>query len=125
EYALGYTKERVTFGKKVAHHQGVAFILADMSISIEAARMAVWKGIYGLSKGDGLLDGSQALIQSIECASFVTNYGVQLLGGHGYVKDYPVEKWMREARTLSSILGGTDGAQMDLEESGIKEWGFA
>ncbi len=124
QYALGYTKERITFGKKVAHHQGVAFILADMSIAIEATRAAIWKGVYGLSKGDGFADGSQALLQAQECASFVTVYGVQLLGGHGYVNDYPVEKWMREARTLPVLLGGKDAAQIDLERT-IKDWAQA
>ncbi len=124
QYALGYTKERITFGKKVAHHQAIAFILADMSIAIEATRASIWKGAYELSKGDGFSAGSQALLQAQECSSFVTVYGVQLLGGHGYVSDYPVEKWMREARTLPTLLGGKDAAQLDLERT-IRDWGFA
>ncbi len=124
EYALKYTQERVAFGKSIAHHQGIAFILADMSIEIAATQLSIWKAAWLLEQDNGFEQSALALIQSQECGLFVTNYGVQLLGGHGYIKDHPVEKWMREARTATVILGGRDAAQIDLEDKMMKEWGF-
>ena len=122
EYSLKYTQERVVFGKKVAHHQAIAFILADMSTYIESTRLYIWKAAWVLTKGDGFEDASLAFIQSQECSSFVSNFGVQLLGGHGYIKDHPVEKWMREARTIPAIIGGKDLAQIDLEQESVGDW---
>jgi len=105
--------ERVTFHKKVAHHQAVAFLLADMEIAIDAARLAVADAAISLDSGDA--DSCHgAYAQAIECALFSTDLGVQLHGSHGYVEDYPVEKWMREARAIALFAGGIDGARADL-----------
>ena len=98
----------------VAHHQAVAFLLADMAIAIEGARLLV--GRAATRADAGTLDegeAHEAFLQAAECGQLVTNLGVQLLGGHGYIRDHLVEKWMREARTLTLVLGGTDGATDD------------
>ena len=105
--------ERVTFHKKVAHHQAVSFLLADMEIAVDAARLAVADAAISLDSGDAnSCHGAYA--QAIECALFSTDLGVQLHGSHGYVEDYPVEKWMREARAIALLAGGLDGARADL-----------
>ncbi|MGE0545512.1 MAG: acyl-CoA dehydrogenase family protein [Kofleriaceae bacterium] len=106
--------ERVTFGKKVAHHQAVAFLLADMEIAVEAARMLLWQEAGQLDADPKAVAGHSAFVQAVECALFVTNYAVQLHGSHGYVEDFPVEKWMREARAIALITGGVDAARADL-----------
>ncbi len=105
EYARDYCLERVTFGRKVAHHQAVAFLLADMATSVEAA--AVTLDFGACAETTDALD--QAWVQACETALFCTDLGVQLLGAAGYVSDHPVEKWMREARAATLLLGGRDG----------------
>ncbi|MGE0870661.1 MAG: acyl-CoA dehydrogenase family protein [Kofleriaceae bacterium] len=106
--------ERVTFGKKVAHHQAVAFLLADMEIAVEAARLLLWQEAGQLDADPHAVAGHAAFLQAVECALFVTNYAVQLHGSHGYVEDFPVEKWMREARAIALMTGGVDAARADL-----------
>jgi len=103
EHAREYCLVRTTFGRKVAHHQGVAFMLADMAIAVEAAWLMV-DARHPL-----------AFLQARECALAVTVDAVQLLGAAGYVRDHPVEKWMREARELSLMFGGEDGALEEAE----------
>jgi len=103
EHARAYCLERTTFGRVVAHHQGVAFMLADMAIAVEAAWLMV----------DA--QHSLAFLQARECALSVTVDAVQLLGAAGYVKDHPVEKWMREARELTMSFGGEDAALAEVE----------
>ncbi len=108
--------DRVTFGRKVAHHQAVAFLLADMEIAVDAARLMVADASLSLDQGDA--SGCHgAFVQAIECALFATDLGVQLHGSHGYVEDYPVEKWMREARAVALLAGGVDGAKADLGDA--------
>ncbi len=106
--------ERVTFGKKVAHHQAVAFLLADMEIAVEAARLLLWQEAAQLDAEPAAEAGHTAFVQAVEAALFVTNHAVQLHGSHGYVEDFPVEKWMREARAISLITGGIDAARADI-----------
>lgn len=105
--------DRVTFGKKVAHHQAVAFLLSDMEIAVRAARVAVADAADRVDQGGGSCTANGAFLQAVQCALLCTDLGVQLHGAHGYVEDYPVEKWMREARALSLLCGGVDGARMD------------
>lgn len=113
EHALAYTREREAFGRKIAHHQAIAFLLADMHIRVEGLRVVLHGAACAVDAGDGLTSASLAMVEACDAALSVTNLGVQLLGGHGYVKDHPVEKWYREARTLSLLLGGADAAQRD------------
>ena len=107
EYCVPYAKERVAFGEAIAKKQAIAFRLADMHIEVEAMRFLVWKVASCLEKG---LDATRAahLARSYvaEKAMWVTDNGIQTLGGHGFVREHPVEMWFRNARTLS-VLEGT------------------
>ncbi|MBI2890986.1 MAG: acyl-CoA/acyl-ACP dehydrogenase [Nitrospirae bacterium] len=118
EYAQAYCLERVAFGKKVAHHQAVAFALVDMSIAVEAARLLVRRAAAAADEGKpAALELNAAFLQASECALMTTTGAVQFLASAGYVRDHPVEKWMREARALTLLMGGSDGAQLDANEA--------
>ncbi len=106
EYASSYAATRKAFGQLIAAFQGVSFYLADMATQLEAARGLLWQAAWSLDQGQDvsyLLPA--AVLQAYEAALFATNGAVQLLGGHGYVQDHPVEKWMRDVRALT-LLGG-------------------
>jgi alkylation response protein AidB-like acyl-CoA dehydrogenase len=109
EYALQYTQERVAFGKPVAHFQAVSFTLADMHMDVESARWMVWRAAAELDRGgaDAVLSVAKAAVHANDAAWRVADHGVQLLGGAGFIQDYPVEKWMRDTKALA-MLGGTD-----------------
>jgi alkylation response protein AidB-like acyl-CoA dehydrogenase len=100
EFALEYTQERKAFGKPVAHFQSIAFTLAEMAMDVDAARWMVWRAAVDLEKGRA---GSllEAVTHANDCAWRVADNGVQLLGGAGFVQDYPVEKWMRDTKALA------------------------
>jgi acyl-CoA dehydrogenase len=100
EFALEYTQERKAFGKPVAHFQSIAFTLADMAMDVESARWMVLHGASELEKGRPMA-AVEACVHANEAAWRVADNGVQLLGGAGYVKDYPVEKWLRDTKTLA------------------------
>ncbi len=113
-YALGYTQERIAFGKPVAHFQAPAFMLADAAILLDAARWTLWKAAVALDKGElAALEVAEALLQAQEASQRICDDGVQLLGGAGYVQDHPVEKWMRDQKALS-VVGVTPEAAEDL-----------
>jgi len=113
EYAMRYAQERVAFGRPIAHHQGLAFLLADMATAVEAARLAVWHAAVAVgSERGGEREAAWALAEAAEQALFVGPNAVQVLGGHGFMKDHPVEKWMREIRTLAQLAGGRDEAEL-------------
>ena len=99
EYALKYAKERVAFGEPIAHRQSIAFLLANMRIEIEAARLLLWEAAYKMDKNE---DASRAAYLAKEYADKmvleVTDGAVQVLGGHGYIREYPVELWLRNGR---------------------------
>ncbi len=116
EYAVEYTRTRNVFGRPVAQHQGPAFLLADMRTSIEAARLATWYAAkaYDLGAGDTARWAAYAFLEGAECALSCTRDAVQLLGGHGFLRDHLVEKWMRDARVLTLLCGGRDMASEDL-----------
>ena len=111
EYVSHYVQERVTFGKRLADHQAVAFAVSDMAIATAAARMLVHRAALGGEPAAA----AHAFVEATGAALAVTNSGVQLLGGHGYLKDHPVEKWMRDARALALLAGGRDAAADDSE----------
>jgi len=97
EHASRYAQDRVTFGRRLVDHQAVAFMLVEMAMAASVARLAVWRAA---STGDAW-QSRAALDEAREVALMCTDRAVQLLGGHGYLEDHPVEKWMREARALS------------------------
>ena len=109
--ASEYTQERVAFGRPIAHHQGVAFLLAGLATQVDAARLSVWRAAWALEQdGDPTEAAAQAFLDAADAALECGEQGVQLLGGHGYMKDHLVEKWMREARTIAQLWGGRDAA---------------
>ncbi len=108
EYAVEYAKVRETFGKPIGQHQGLSFMLADMATEVDAARWLVWRAASTIDKGlPAFKEVSMAFVQANEAAMFVTNSAVQILGGHGYIQDHPVEKWMRDAKTMALMVGST------------------
>jgi acyl-CoA dehydrogenase len=113
EFALEYTQERKAFGKPVAHFQSIAFTLADMAMDVDAARWMVWRAATELDKGS-LPSTVAATAHANEAAWRVADNGVQLLGGAGYVKDYPVEKWLRDTKALALFAPPSEIAELML-----------
>ena len=111
EYATEYAKTRVQFGKPIAEHQAVAFRLADMAMRVDAARLLVWRAARALDAGQpATKEAAMAKLYASETAMFCTWAAVQTLGGWGYSREYPVEKWMRDAK-LEEIEEGTSDIQ--------------
>jgi acyl-CoA dehydrogenase len=113
EHAVEYAKQRVTFDVPIAMHQGVNFLIADMATEIEAARLLTWQAAWMLDSGYGrkaTLYSSFAKRFSADTAMKVTTDAVQIFGGYGYIKEYPVEKLMRDAK-LFQIYEGTSQIQ--------------
>jgi acyl-CoA dehydrogenase len=113
EHALAYAKERVTFGQPIAMHQAIGFMVADMATEIQAARLLCWQAAWMLDRGlsrEATLHSSFAKRFAADTAMKVTTDAVQVLGGYGYIKEYPVEKLMRDAK-LFQIYEGTSQIQ--------------
>jgi len=112
DFAVGYVKERSQFGKHIAEFQGVQFMLADMAMKLEAARQMVYVAAAKSERGDKDLSffGAAAKCFASDVAMEITTDAVQLLGGAGYVKDYPVERMMRDAK-ITQIYEGTNQIQ--------------
>jgi acyl-CoA dehydrogenase len=107
EYTLDYAKQRETFGKPIIQHQAIGFRLADMAIRIEASRLMIWRAAKLIdSGGDARNISAMAKIFASETAMFCAHGAVQTLGGWGYSREYPVERWMRDAK-LDEIGEGT------------------
>jgi len=112
DFALGYVRERSQFGRRIAEFQGVQFMLADMAMKLEAARQMVYVAAAKSERGDKDLPffGAAAKCFASDVAMEITTDAVQLLGGAGYVKDYPVERMMRDAK-VTQIYEGTNQIQ--------------
>jgi acyl-CoA dehydrogenase len=111
EYAVDYARERVQFGQPIAMNQGVNFLIADMATEIEAARLLVWQAAWLHDQGKrATLQSSFAKRFAADTAMKVTTDAVQIFGGYGYIKEYPVEKLMRDAK-LFQIYEGTSQIQ--------------
>lgn len=111
ELALAYAQERKSFGKPIASHQAIAFKLADMATKIEAARMLVYKAAWLKDQGQSYtLAGSMAKLYASRVAMEVTTEAVQIHGGYGFVKEYHVERLMRDAK-ITQIYEGTSEIQ--------------
>ncbi len=111
-YTCTYVQERVAFGKPLSHHQGVAFIVADMTMRTEGMDWLTTRAAWATEAGD-MRAANDAWLEAIEASLWITDNAVQLLGGHGYTQDHPVEKWMRDARALTLLWGGVDLAERD------------
>jgi acyl-CoA dehydrogenase len=111
EHAVEYSKSRVQFGQPIAINQGVNFLVADMAAEIEAARLLTWQAAWLIDQGQrATLQSSYAKRFAADTAMKVTTDAVQIFGGYGYMKEYPVEKLMRDAK-LFQIYEGTSQIQ--------------
>jgi alkylation response protein AidB-like acyl-CoA dehydrogenase len=112
DYAKGYVKERRQFGKAVAEFQGIQFMLADMGMKLEAARQITYAAAARSERGDADLTyfGAAAKCFASDVAMEITTDAVQLLGGYGYTRDYPLERMMRDAK-ITQIYEGTNQVQ--------------
>jgi acyl-CoA dehydrogenase len=111
EYAVGYARERIQFGKPIAEHQAVAFRLADMALRVDASRLLTWRAAQMLDGGErATTEAAMAKLHASETAMWCTWAALQTLGGWGYSREYPVEKWMRDAK-LEEIEEGTSDIQ--------------
>jgi acyl-CoA dehydrogenase len=112
EYALEYACQREQFGRKIAEFQAIAFKLADMKSRIDASRMLVWRASW-MQRNDkpfSSAEGSMAKLFASETAVYVTDEAIQILGGNGYTRDYPVERMHRDAKVFT-IFEGTSEIQ--------------
>jgi alkylation response protein AidB-like acyl-CoA dehydrogenase len=106
EYSLAYAKERHAFGEPIASRQAIAFLLAEMAIDIDAARLMVWEAAWRLDKGkDASKEAYLAKQFADDMVMTVTDGGVQVLGGHGYIREFPVELWFRNGRGFAAFDG--------------------
>jgi hypothetical protein len=112
EYAIDYAKQRETFGKPIIDHQGIAFKLADMALEVDASRLLTWRAAWMAKNGVDFhrAEGSMSKLKASEVAVWVTEQAVQILGGYGYIKDFPVEKWYRDAK-IYTLFEGTSEIQ--------------
>ena len=111
EYSLDYAKEREAFGKAIIENQAIAFMLADMATRVDAARLmvhrAAWIGKNGTFEN---AEGSMSKLMAGRTAVWVTERAIQILGGYGYTREYPVERWHRDAKIMD-IFEGTEQIQ--------------
>ncbi len=107
EYSRDYAKEREAFGVKIAQKQAIAFMLAEMATEIEAIRMLTWEAAWKLDTGaeDAFKHAYLAATGAADMAMMVTDRAVQILGGYGYIREYPVEMWMRNGRGFATLIG--------------------
>jgi alkylation response protein AidB-like acyl-CoA dehydrogenase len=112
EYATDYAKERIQFGRPIATRQAIAFKLADMAIEMDAARLIVWRAAWMAANNVPFLraEGSMSKCFPSDMAMRVTIEALQILGGYGYMRDFPVEKWVRDAK-IFQIFEGTNEIQ--------------
>ena len=112
EYALAYAKERVQFGRAIIENQAIAFTLADMKMEIDAARLLVWRAAWMGRNGHDFnnAEGSMSKLKAGEVAVWATERAIQILGGNGYTREYPVERMHRDAK-IYTIFEGTSEIQ--------------
>ena len=111
EYSLEYAKERHAFGKPIIMNQAIAFKLANMITEIDAARLLIWRAAW-VARNGGFThgEGSMSKYKASEVAVWVTEEAIQILGGYGYTREYPVERWHRDAK-IHTIFEGTSEIQ--------------
>jgi acyl-CoA dehydrogenase len=111
EYATAYARERIQFGKPIVEHQAVGFRLADMALRVDASRLLVWRAARLIDTGRrATTEAAMAKLHASETAMWCTWAALQTLGGWGYSREHPVEKWMRDAK-LEEIEEGTSDIQ--------------
>ncbi len=111
DFSAAYAQDRQAFGRPIGHHQALAFLIVDMRMALDAARLVVHDAAWRVDQGLPChAEAASAWAECIEVSRLVGPNGVQILGGHGFMADYPVEKHMREARALGLACGGYDAA---------------
>jgi alkylation response protein AidB-like acyl-CoA dehydrogenase len=112
DLAVSYSKQRVQFNRPIADNQGIQFMLADMAVKVEAARLLVYNVAEMIDRGenDFSMNSSMAKLFASDAAMEVTNDAIQVLGGYGYMKEYPAERMMRDAK-ITQIYEGTNQIQ--------------
>ena len=112
EFALEYAKERNQFGRAIIENQAIAFLLADMATEIDAARLLCYRALWLARNGDGYqnAEGSMSKLKAGRTAVWVTERAIQILGGYGYIRDFPVERWHRDAK-IYDLFEGTEQIQ--------------
>jgi acyl-CoA dehydrogenase len=106
EFAIDYSKERVQFGVPIAMHQGIQFMIADMATEVEAARLLAWKAAVLLDQGkDNTIVSSHAKRFAADADMKIATDAVQIYGGYGFIKEYPVEKLFRDAKIMQLYEG--------------------
>ncbi len=111
DHAAAYSLKRQTFGKPIAEHQAIQFKLADMAMKVAASRLLTWQSAWTIDRGErGTLESSMAKCFASDSAMRVADEAIQIFGGYGYMKDYPVEKLLRDAK-LAQIYEGANEIQ--------------
>ncbi len=106
EYALDYAKERYAFGEPIASRQSIAFMLAESAMEVDGMRMLAWRVAWRLDRNeDATREAALAKMYCAEQTMKIVDYGVQILGGHGYIREHPVEMWFRNGRGFSTLEG--------------------
>ena len=123
EFAIDYAKQREAFGKPIGQHQSVANLLADMAMEIECSRLLVRKAGWLAATGRTFeqAEGSMSKLKAGETAVRVTEQAVQILGGYGYIRDFPVEKWYRDSK-IFTIFEGTSEMQRRVIARQLLDW---
>lgn len=106
EYAREYAKQRVQFDEPIGHRQSIAFMLADMATDVDEARLMVWEAAWKLDQGEGAMKEATVMKHHVDrMVLAVADRAVQVLGGYGYIREYPVELWLRNARGFATFDG--------------------
>ena len=107
DYVIPYCNERKAFGEPISQRQAVAFLIANMAIELDAMRMLTWRAVCRAEQGKSFRrEAHLARTLCKEKAMQIGTDGVQLLGGHGFTKEYPVERWYRDLRAIGVAFGG-------------------
>lgn len=106
EYAINYAKERYAFGEPIGSRQAIAFMLAESAMEVDAMRLLAWRTAWRLDRNeDATRDATLTKMYCAEQAMKICDYGVQILGGHGYIREHPVEMWFRNGRAFACAEG--------------------
>lgn len=118
-FSRSYALDRVAFGKPIAHHQALAFLIVDMYVAVERLGLLIEDAAAAIDAGEGraVSAAAAAFVDAVEASRFVGPNGVQILGGHGFMRDFPVEKAMRDCRALGLLAGGYDTAREQAGEA--------
>jgi len=120
--ALAYAKERQQFGQPIINFQAIQWMLADMATQIDAARLLIYRAAYLQDQGQPFIkEASMAKVYAAETASFVANKAVQIFGGYGYVKEYPLERFLRDAKITEIYEGTSEMQRMTIARQLMKE----